>query len=174
MLVPGFGYDCFKSWLEAPGTTDAHLRRHGYDLSLIGVEGLSSTTRNARLIRDALMALPAESGPPRIVLIGYSKGSNDILEALVAYPELRPRVAAFVSIAGTIGGSPLANDSEQDMAELLTRFPGCQVHRGRPRRGGEPAARLRAGDGWPRIRCRRSCGTTRSSPFRSRSGSRRS
>ena len=74
----------------------------------------------------ALMSLPAEPGPPRIVLIGYSKGANDILEALVAYPELRPRVAAFVSIAGTIGGSPLANDSEQDMAELLTRFPDAK------------------------------------------------
>ncbi len=126
-MVPGFGYDCFESWLEAPGTTVAHLRRHGYDLSLVRVEGLSSTARNARMIRDALLALPAESGPPRIVLIGYSKGANDILEALVAYPELRPRVAAFVSVAGTIAGSPLANDAEQDMAELLTRFPdaGC-------------------------------------------------
>jgi hypothetical protein len=26
-MVPGFGYDCFESWLEAPGTTVAHLRR---------------------------------------------------------------------------------------------------------------------------------------------------
>jgi hypothetical protein len=126
LLVPGFGYDCFKTWLEAPGTTAAHLREEGYDLSLIPVEGLSSTTRNAKLIRDALMSMPTEDGPPRIVLIGYSKGSNDILEALVTYPELRPRVAAFVSIAGTIGGSPLANDAEQGMAELLTHFPGAK------------------------------------------------
>jgi hypothetical protein len=126
VLVPGFGYDCFADWLQAPGAATAHLREQGYDLSLIPVEGLSSTTRNAKLIRDALMSMPAEPGPPRIVLIGYSKGSNDILEALVAYPELRPRVAAFVSIAGSIGGSPLANDAEQDMAELLTRFPGAK------------------------------------------------
>jgi hypothetical protein len=126
ILVPGFGYDCFESWLEAPGAVSAHLRRHGYDLSLIRVEGLSSTARNASLIRDALMSMPTEDGPPRIVLIGYSKGSNDILEALVTYPELRTRVAAFVSIAGTIGGSPLANDAEQGMAELLTHFPGAK------------------------------------------------
>jgi pimeloyl-ACP methyl ester carboxylesterase len=125
-LVPGFGYDCFQTWLDAPGTTAAHLRRYGYDLSLIGVDGLSGTTRNARLIRDALMARPAEPGPPRIVLLGYSKGASDALEALVTYPELRARVAAFVSIAGTIGGSPLANDAEQGMAELLTSFPGSK------------------------------------------------
>ncbi len=35
-------------------------------------------------------------------------------------------MAAFVSMAGTIGGSPLANDSDQGMAELLTRFPGSK------------------------------------------------
>jgi hypothetical protein len=146
VLVPGFGYDCFATWLEAPGTTAAHLRRQGYDLSLIGVEGLSSTTRNARLIRDALMALPAESGPPRTVLVGYSKGSNDILEAIVAYPELRPRVAAFVSIAGTIGGSPLANDADQSMAELLTRFPGSKCTAGD--RGAVASLRPDTRQGW--------------------------
>ena len=129
-LVPGFGHECIETWLEAPGTTAAHLRRHGYDFSPIRVEGLSSSARNARLIRDALMALPAESGPPRIVLVGYSKGSTDALEALVTYPELRPRVAAFVSIAGSIGGSPLANDSDQSMAELLIRFPGSKCTAG--------------------------------------------
>lgn len=125
-LVPGFGYDCFETWLAAPGAAATHLRRHGYDLSLVGVDGLSGTSRNAVLIRDALMALPAEPGPPRIVLLGYSKGASDALEALVSYPELRTRVAAFVSIAGTIGGSPLANDSDQSMAELLTHFPGSK------------------------------------------------
>ena len=141
LLVPGFGYDCFESWLEAPGAASAHLRRQGYELSLIRVEGLSSTTRNARLIRDALMSMPAETDPPRIVLIGYSKGSNDILEALVTYPELRPRVAAFVSIAGSIGGSPLANDAEQDQADLLRHFPGATCGSG----DGGAVASLRPG-----------------------------
>jgi len=128
--VPGFGYDCFESWLDSKGTVGAHLRRQGFELSLIQIEGLSSSQRNARLIRDALMALPAEPGAPRIVLIGYSKGSTDVLEALVDYPEMLPRIAAFVSIAGTIGGSPLANDSEQGTAELLTHVPGAKCTAG--------------------------------------------
>jgi dienelactone hydrolase len=122
-VVSGFGYDCIGPWLEPPGTVAENLRRSGFDLSQIPVEGLSSSTRNAELIRDALMAMPQEPGPPRLVLVGYSKGANDILEALVAYPELRPRVAAFVSVAGAIGGSALANDSEQDKAEILKHFP---------------------------------------------------
>jgi dienelactone hydrolase len=130
MLVPGFGWDCFETWLQPPGTTAAHLRRQGYDLSLISVEGLSSTSRNAKLIRDALKSMSVEPGAPRIVLMGYSKGSNDTLAALVSYPEVRARVAAYVSIAGTIGGSPLANDAEQDMAELLTHLPGSKCTAG--------------------------------------------
>ncbi|HUP06066.1 MAG TPA: hypothetical protein VMU47_02875 [Caldimonas sp.] len=127
--VPGFGYDCFESWLDSQSTVATHLRPFGYDLSLVRIEGLSSSARNARLIRDALMARPAEAGPPRIVLIGYSKGTPDILEALENHPEIRSRVAAFVSIAGTVGGSPLAIDAERETAEWLTHVPGatCSV-----------------------------------------------
>jgi dienelactone hydrolase len=70
------------------------------------------------------MAMPLPQGAPRLVLIGYSKGAPDILEALVAYPEIRGRVAAMVSAAGAVGGSPLANDAEQFQADMLRHFPG--------------------------------------------------
>ena len=122
-VVPGIGYECFEAWLEAPGTVARHLRTLGFDQVMIKVDALSSTTNNARQIRDALMALPAEKGAPRIVLVGYSKGAPDILEAIVAYPEIRSRVAAVVSAAGAVGGSPLANDAEQYQADLLRHFP---------------------------------------------------
>ena len=124
-VVPGIGYECFERWLESPGTVAKHLETQGFDQLLIKVDALSSSANNARQIRDALMAMPAESGPPRIVLIGYSKGAPDILEAIVAYPEIRSRVAAVVSAAGAIGGSPLANDAKQYQADLLRHFPGA-------------------------------------------------
>ena len=47
----------------------------------------------------------------RLVLIGYSKGAPDILGGLVTYPELAQRVAAVVSVAGSVNGSPPANDA---------------------------------------------------------------
>jgi len=124
-VVPGVGYDCFKPWLSPPGTVVTHLRQYGFDATLIDVDALSSSANNARQIRDALMAMPAPDGPPRIVLIGYSKGAPDILEALVAYPEIRSRLAAVVSAAGAVGGSPLANDAEQYQADLLRHVPGA-------------------------------------------------
>ena len=128
-VVPGIGYDCFAKWLAPAGTTAAHLRRFGYDFVAIKVDALSGTATNARQIRDAVMAMDA-ADTPRVVLIGYSKGAPDVLDAIVRYPEIRPRIAAVVSAAGAVGGSPLANDAEQYQADLLQHFPGATCDAG--------------------------------------------
>lgn len=144
-MVPGIGYECFERWLEPPGTAIRHAKTQGFDLFPIKVDALSSCKNNARQIRDALMAMPAES-PPRIVLLGYSKGAPDILEAIVAYPEIRSRVAAVVSVAGAIGGSPLANDAEQYQADMLRHFPGATCTSGD--RGGVESLRTTVRKNW--------------------------
>jgi hypothetical protein len=59
----------------------------------------------------------------KIVLVGYSKGVPDILEAVVAYPEMHQRVAAVVSVAGTVNGSPLADQIDRPYQELLKKVP---------------------------------------------------
>ncbi|MGF6479580.1 hypothetical protein [Paraburkholderia sp. JPY419] len=59
------------------------------------------------------------------MLIGYSKGAPDVLEALVANPEVRSRLAAVVSTAGAVGGSPLADAASSYQADLLRHFPGA-------------------------------------------------
>jgi hypothetical protein len=124
-IVAGIGYECFEQWLQAPGSVGAHVRQFGFDMVQIKVDALSSSAHNARQVCDAVAAMPEEAGPPRLVLIGYSKGVADILEAVVACPEIRSRVAAVVSAAGAVGGSPLANDAEQYQADLLRHFPGA-------------------------------------------------
>jgi hypothetical protein len=123
-VVAGIGYECFEKWLQAPGTATEHVRRFGYDMVLMKVDALSSSANNARQLRDAIMAMQTP-GAPRLVLVGYSKGAPDILEAVVTYPEIRPHIAAVVSTAGAVGGSPLANDAEQYQADLLRHFPGA-------------------------------------------------
>jgi dienelactone hydrolase len=124
-VVAGIGYECFEQWLQAPRTVAHHVRQSGYEAMLLRVDALSSSANNARQIRDAIMMMQAEAGTRRLVLIGYSKGAPDILEAVVAYPEIRSRVAAVVSAAGAVGGSALANDAEQYQADLLRHFPGA-------------------------------------------------
>jgi hypothetical protein len=60
------------------------------------VDWLSSTAGNARQIRDAIMQMPQKGEEPYLVLIGYSKGAPELLDAIVSYPETRPRIAAAV------------------------------------------------------------------------------
>lgn len=126
LIVPGVGWDCFSDWLDLKNTVNQHLRQFGYDVGILRVDSLASSTHNARQIRDAIMAMDFDSTEPDLVLIGYSKGAPDILEAVVAYPEIRQRVAAVVSMAGSVGGSPLANDAAQSQLEILKHWPGAQ------------------------------------------------
>jgi pimeloyl-ACP methyl ester carboxylesterase len=94
------------------------------------VDGLSSSANNARQIRDQITALPPEAKDNPIVMVGYSKGAPDILEAIVNYPELRERVVAVISAAGAIGGSPLANTADQKDLNLMLHFPGSTCSEG--------------------------------------------
>ena len=145
VVVPGIGYDCIAPWLAPAGTTADNLRKYGYDLKVLQVDALSGTARNAKQIRDQLLAMDAGSGTSRLVLIGYSKGAPDILEALVSYPEIRSRVAAVVSAAGAVGGSPLANDAEQYQANLFRHFPSATCDDGD---GGGPRIDSARARGW--------------------------
>lgn len=124
-IVPGIGWDCYAEWLDLEGTTAVHVRQLGYDEVMIKVDALSSSATNARQIRDAIMAMDVDTTAPRLVLIGYSKGAPDILEAVVSYPEIRPRIAAVVAVAGAVGGSPLARDATQAELELVKKWPGA-------------------------------------------------
>jgi len=130
LVVPGVGWDCFADWLDLQGTTVDHVREFGYDAATVDVESLSSCTTNARLIRDAVLSTDPPSDTPDLVLIGYSKGAPDILEAVVAYPEIRPRIAAVVSVAGAVGGSQIAEEVTQSLLELLSHWPGSDCSKG--------------------------------------------
>ena len=122
-IVPGYGADCFAGLVTILGDARAHLDAIGWRSIEVPVEGLSSSTRNAELIRDRLLAEPLAQGE-RLVLVGYSKGTSDMLEALARYPEVRPRVAAAVSLAGTVAGSPLADNPPRLLPWLARSVPG--------------------------------------------------
>ena len=128
-FVPGLGWECFADWLNVTGSVAAHLAQFGYDAKLVPVGGLAGTDENARRIRDAVLAMQFNDGERRLVLIGYSKGLPDLLEAIVTYPEIRQHLAAVVSAAGAVGGSPLANRAHEADADLLVHWPGAQCEK---------------------------------------------
>jgi len=77
------------------------------------------------------------------VIIGYSKGINDALEAIVQYPEIHPYIAAVVSVAGAVGGSPLAQDIDENDLGLMKHIPdaACSDGDGKAVEALLPAAR---------------------------------
>ena len=129
-VLPMLGWDCFANWVDAKETGAKHVRQFGYDMVAMKVEGMSSSTANARQIRDAVMAMEPDNSEPHLVLIGYSKGDPDILEAVVSYPEIRQKIAAVVGIGGAIGGSPFAENVEKSQFKLLRHFPGAECSSG--------------------------------------------
>ena len=64
-----------------------------------------------------------------LVLFGYSKGLPDIFAFLVQYPELTHRVAAVVSYAGAVWGSPLADEADEKQLRWLTMIPGAECEK---------------------------------------------
>jgi hypothetical protein len=130
VIVPGVGWDCFANWLDLKNTAKTHIQQFGFDAVMLNVDGLSSTSNNARQIRDSIMAMEVTGAEPNLVLIGYSKGAPDILEAIVSYPEIRVRIAAVVSAAGSVGGSPLANNAKQSQLGMLRNWPDAECTEG--------------------------------------------
>lgn len=128
-VVPGLGAECFDAFVSAFPLALEHLRGFGYQTASIRVDGLSSSTKNGRQIRDAVVAMDL-APDERLVLLGYSKGTSDILEGLATYPELAQRVAAVISVSGSVNGSPLADDSPESMLGLLQYFPGSECEAG--------------------------------------------
>jgi hypothetical protein len=131
--VLGLGGDCAgqAGWVE--DELRPHLQALGHDYRLLRVEGLSSSASNARRLRDALAGPAADrpdGGGRDVVLFGHSKGVVDALEMLVDHPEVRPRVAAVLSLAGAVGGSPLADLPPDDALELAARAPGASCEAG--------------------------------------------
>jgi pimeloyl-ACP methyl ester carboxylesterase len=108
VVVPGIFEECVRSKVQTLSDGLEHLKRHGYQTGSIPVSGRSGSTHNAVEVRDFLMHLTLAPGE-RVLLVAYSKGAADALEALTTYPEVIPRVAALATIGGVVAGSPIAD-----------------------------------------------------------------
>jgi hypothetical protein len=128
VIVPGLAAECFGVLALPMRFAAAHVEKLGYEVSWMDVDGLSSSAHNAAEIRAAVLAM--EEAPERpIVLLGYSKGAADLLEAS-ADPALAARVAAVVSLGGAINGSPLADRASDAWFSLLAHLPGTTCEEG--------------------------------------------
>lgn len=107
LVLPGFMSSCVSA-TEALGKGQEHLRKeHGLDVEYLQLPN-DSSENNGKMIADYLRK-HAGSDSRKYILIGYSKGAPDVQVGLAQDPEAAKNVAAFVSLAGAVGGSPVAN-----------------------------------------------------------------
>ena len=91
------------------------------------VPGRASTADNAEFIAQALQS-DDHDGADRIVLIGYSKGLADTLEAIAEYPEAMSGVVAVVGVSGVVNGTPIATNVPMIMRVLdRLRLNRCEL-----------------------------------------------
>lgn len=122
LLVSGAFSECFGKYARPFESAVVPLRSRGYRIDTIMVGGRSGTEHNARQIAEYLEGWPVWPDTP-LVLIGYSKGTSDILQFLVDFPEAAQQVAAVVSVAGSVGGSPLAETFDGLYEFLFSHLP---------------------------------------------------
>lgn len=128
-VVGGLGAECLGSLVSVFPLALEHLRTLGYQTTTIRVDGLSSCTNNGRQLKEAIVAMDL-APDEQLVLVGYSKGTSDILEGIATYPELAQRVAAVISVSGSVNGSPLADDAPEMMLPVLEYLPGSECSAG--------------------------------------------
>jgi hypothetical protein len=107
LIVPGIFSSCAS---KAPAFMEGqqHLKeKYGLAVELLQVPNDSSED-NARMIAEHLKE-QMKSDPRKYIVLGYSKGAPDVQTALALQPGIRDAVAAFVSVAGASGGSPIAD-----------------------------------------------------------------
>ena len=129
LFVTGAFGECFGDSARPFASAVAALAGSGYDFGTIVVGGRSGTEHNALQIAEFIETWPVDAEKP-LVLFGYSKGTSDILQFLVGYPELARRVRAVVSVAGAVGGSPLADRYGGLYDLLFSHLPSSRCEKG--------------------------------------------
>ncbi len=129
LFVTGAFSECFDD--DALPFTEAIAARSASndDFGTIVVGGRSGTRHNAAQIAAFLEEWSLDPSKP-LVLIGYSKGATDTLQFLVDYPELAAEIDAFVSIAGAVRGSPVADRYGVFYDLLFAQVPTARCEKG--------------------------------------------
>jgi len=122
LIVPGAFAECFPEYGMPFEDAAAALKQRGGLIGFIAVSGRSGADHNAEQIAATVENLPVEPDE-KIVLLGHSKGTVDILHFLVNHPQAAMRVSAVVSVSGPVSGSPLADSLAGIYRSLFSRIP---------------------------------------------------
>jgi hypothetical protein len=121
MIVPGFLNECFASIALPFEEAIRSLNHQQVKSEVLMISGRSSSDANAVDIVKKISGLNLASDE-YLLIIGYSKGAVDILHSLVNFPEAFRHVAAVISVAGAINGTPLVDQLDEIYFDLTRHF----------------------------------------------------
>jgi hypothetical protein len=123
LIVPGIMSSCVS---DSPAFQEGQvsLKQAGMDVALLQVPNDSSES-NAKMIGQYIRD---HASGEKFILVGYSKGAPDIQVALAQESGILEHVAAFVTVAGAVGGSPVADLLPQMSEKYMKTVPlkSCQ------------------------------------------------
>jgi len=120
-FVSGLFSECFERLVRAFSDAQRELQAEGFAADYIRVSGRGTAVANADRIAEQIDAPAGDARP--IIPFAYSKGLTDTLEFLLRHPAKAGRIAAIVSVAGAVNGSPLADRMREAYRGLGAAFP---------------------------------------------------
>jgi hypothetical protein len=127
-FVPGFLAECFGDMAQPFADVMDELARAGFAVHYLPTAGRGDTERNSAQLAAQLAAMPPDTRP--FIVFAHSKGLPDVLALLARYPQTVPKIAAVVSVAGAMNGSPLADRLNPAFRKWLSALPMRRCDRG--------------------------------------------
>jgi hypothetical protein len=118
LVIPGVLSSC-QANTQAFQDGQKHLQeKHAMTVEFLQAANDTSANNGAKIA--AYLREKMASDPRKYIVVSYSKGSPDVQEALANDPQVRSAVAAHITIAGAVGGSPIA----ETMPAIAERYAG--------------------------------------------------
>ena len=120
LIVPGILSSCASN---APAFNEGqkYLReKYGMSVDLLGVPN-NSCEENAHMIA-AYLRDHLKSDPRKFIVLGYSKGAPDLQVTLAEEDGAAAAVAAFITVAGASGGSPIADTLPEQINGWVAKY----------------------------------------------------
>lgn len=133
LVIPGIFNTCVSDNPAYAAGRKVLEEKYGVSTDILSVPNDSSED-NAKLIADYIEEKWLTDRRP-FILVGYSKGTPDIMTALALYPAIRQKVAAFISTAGASGGSPIADSLPMQLDAWMGKVKDRAGCKGNPAEG---------------------------------------
>jgi len=118
LVIPGVLSSC-QANTQAFQDGQKHLHeKHGTTVEFLQTANDTSPNNGAKIAAYLREKMAGDSR--KYIVVSYSKGSPDVQEALANDAQARNAVAAHVTIAGAVGGSPIA----ETMPAIAQRYAG--------------------------------------------------